>query len=135
MSTTPSSLSAGVQALYNAGLLPSNLTQSELQNASPAQLTQLSISNAEAQASSALFGDTGLAVGDSVALSPNAESMLLGAADPAAGTTSSVSTDPILAALASSQLNTSDAALAGVNSPTVAGTDGGPTTTLFSYLG
>jgi len=55
MSTIPSALSAGPQALYNNGLLPSNLTPTELQNASPAQLTQLSISNAEAEVSAACW--------------------------------------------------------------------------------
>jgi hypothetical protein len=135
MSTTPSALSAGLQALYNNGLLPSNLTTSELQNASPAQLTQLSISNAEAEASSALFGDSDSASGDTVALSANAESMLLGGANSAAGTTTSGPTDPILEALAASQVNTSDAALAGVHSSSASQTGSASTATLFSYLG
>jgi hypothetical protein len=133
MSTTPSALSAGLQALYNNGLLPSNLTPGQLQNASPAQLTELSISDAEAVASAALLGDSGSASGDTVALSANVESILLGGANPAAGTTSSASTDPILEALAASQLNTSDAALSGA--APASGVEGGSTTTLFSYLG
>src|SRR5271167_5054284 len=114
MSTSPSSLSAGLQALYNDGLLPSNLTPAELQNASPAQLTQLSVSNAEAEASATLFGGSGSASGDSVALSPDVESMLLGTANSEAGTASSGSTDPILEALAAGQLDASEAALSGV---------------------
>jgi len=135
MSTSPSSLSAGLQALYNDGLLPSNLTPAELQNASPTQLTQLSISNAEAEASAAMFGASESSSEDSVGLSPNVEAMLLGSANSPAGTTSSVSTDPILEALATSQLNSSDAALAGVNSATASGIDGGSIATLFSYIG
>ncbi len=133
MSTTPSALSAGLQALYNSGLLPSNLTQADLQNASPAQLTQLSITNAEAQASAALFGGSGSTSGDSVALSPDVESMLLGTANSAAGTTNAGATDPILEALAASQLNASDAALTG--STAAGGVGGASTPTLFSYLG
>ena len=133
MSTIPSALSAGLQALYNNGLLPSNLNPAELQNASPAQLTQLSISNAEAEASATLLGDSGSSSGDSVALSASVESMLLGAANPAAGTMSSASTDPILDALAASELNASDAALSG--SASASGAEGGSTTASFSYLG
>jgi hypothetical protein len=135
MSTSPSSLSAGLQALYNDGLLPSNLTTAELQNASPAQLTQLSISNLEAEASAAMFGASESFSEDSVGLSPDVEAMLLGSVNSAAGTTSSVSTDPILEALATSQLNSSDAALAGVNSETASGVATGSTATLFNYLG
>lgn len=133
MSTTPSVLSGGLEALYNNGLLPSNLTAAELQNASPAQLTQLSISNADAEASAALLGESGSASGDSVALSANVESLLLGGANSAAGTASSASTDPILESLAASQLSASAAALSG--SALAGGVEGGSTTTLFSYLG
>jgi hypothetical protein len=78
MSTAVSAISAGLQALYNSGLLPSNLIPAELQNATLPKLTQLSISNAEAEALTALFGDPGSPSADSVALSLNVESMLLG---------------------------------------------------------
>ena len=133
MSTTPSALSAGLQALCNNGLLPSNLTPAEMQDASPAQLTELSISNAEAEASATLFGDSGSTSGDSVALSPDVESMLLGTANPTLATSSP--TDPVLEALAASQLNASDAVLSGVNSAPASGTVGGSAATLFSHLG
>ncbi len=110
MSTTPSALSAGLQALYNNGLLPSNLTPAEPPNASPAQLTQLSISNADADASAALFGDSGSASSDSVALSAN-----------------------VLRSACGESTKRKNAALSG--SVSVSEAEGRSTTALFSYLG
>jgi hypothetical protein len=135
MSTAPTSLSAGMQALYNSGLLPSNLTSAELQNASSSELAQISISSAEAEASAALFGDSASSNGDSVALSPSVEAMLLGTKSSAAESTSSASTDPILEALEASQMNAGDAALTGATSVPPNGTGGVSAATLFSYLG
>jgi hypothetical protein len=66
-SSTTSALSAGVQQLYNAGLLPSHVNASTLNSASSSQINKMTGSAIALQEVSALFG-----LGDSVSLSPTA---------------------------------------------------------------
>jgi hypothetical protein len=125
MSTTPPTLSAGLAALANSGLLPANLTPQELQDAAPADLMKIAIGNAESAAVSSLFSGA-TASGDSVDLSANLTSTLLGYSTSASNNGIS---DPILQAL--------DAALDGSRSVSTASTNAAQTEvgSLFSYLG
>lgn len=76
MAATPiTALSSGVQTLYNSGLLPDSLTQTQLASTSAAQLNQLAASSLALQQSSVLFGNGTAA--DSVNLSSNATNALL----------------------------------------------------------
>jgi hypothetical protein len=75
MSTTSSSLSAGLQVLSNAGLLPSNLTPQQLQSASPAQLTQIAIASVQSAAVTSLFGGAA-SLSDSGNMSDNVLTLL-----------------------------------------------------------
>ena len=56
MSSPVSSLSAGVQTLYNKGLLPSNVNTSVLSGSTPTQLNQLVGSSVELQEVGTLLG-------------------------------------------------------------------------------
>ena len=134
MSTTSSSLSAGLQVLSNAGLLPSNLTQQQLQSASPAQLTQMAIANAQSADVTSLFGDSASS-SDTVNLSDDALT-LLGDSTMSSSNTS----EPALQALETAIANTSDlGSVAGTaTSPSASIPDNTAATelgTLFNYIG
>ncbi len=132
MSTIPSSLSAGLQVLSNDGLLPSNLTSQQLKNASPGELTQLAIDNAESSVASSLFGGAASSP-DSVNLSENLTSTLLGGSTASNGGT----TDPILQALETAETNSGAASTTGTTTSSAASlnTNADSIGTLFSYMG
>ena len=135
MSLNSSSLSAGLQALSNDGLLPSNMTAQQLKTATPGQLTQLEVANVESSAISSLFGG-GASASDSVNLSSNLSSSLLGGSTDANG---SATADPLLQALESAVANVGGTASSGTtqSSTAASATNPGSETigTLFSYLG
>ena len=95
MSST-SALSAGVQQLYNDGLIPSSLSTSTTQGASANQLNQIAGLTIASQESAALFG-TG---SDSASLSSTATNALLQEINPTnTSSTTSSTTDPLTAAV------------------------------------
>ena len=75
MSSTANALTSGVQRLYDAGLLPKDLSQQTLDTASPAQLNQISGATVGLQQVSALLGNG--YPSDSVNLSPEALTAIL----------------------------------------------------------
>src|ERR1700722_17630307 len=98
MSTTPtSSLSAGVQQLYNDGLLPSGASASTLKGASASQLNKMAASSIALQEEGTLLG-TGSSSSDTASLSSTATNALLQEINPTS-TSSSTSTDPLTAAV------------------------------------
>ena len=114
MSTTSTSpLSAGVQQIYNAGLLPSGLSNSTLNGASASQLNSLVGSEIASQQISTLLG-TGT---DSASLSSTATNSLLQEINPTA-TTSSTTTDPFSAAITNALTSNIDAAVNKFATPT-----------------
>ncbi len=136
MSISASSLSAGVQVLANDGLIPSSVTSQQLQTATPSQLLQLEVNNVESSALSSVFSGSA-PTSDSVSLSGNPASSLLGGSS----NSNSGTTSPLLQALESAVSNISSTTTA-----TTAATDSSATTdladatsetigTLFSYLG
>ena len=127
MSTVSSSLSSGLQALSNADLLPSNLTTQQLQNASPAELTQNAIANAELTTISSLFGNS-TSTSDSVSLSSNLDAVLFGDTS----STSSATSNPLLQALDSATTTSANCATSAATSPASSDTNPG---SLFSYMG
>ena len=93
-SSGTSTLSAGVQQLYNQGILPSNVGTSTLKNASATQLNQLATTSVASQEIGTLLGYNN----DSATLSSAANSYL------------SSSTDPLTAAVNESLLSAGTAA-------------------------
>jgi hypothetical protein len=77
--STPA-LSAGIQQLYNKGLLPSNVSTSVLSGASPSQLNKLVSSSLALQETSTLFG-SGSSSSDTADLSSTATDSLTQAVD------------------------------------------------------
>jgi hypothetical protein len=73
-------LSAGLQQLYNRGLLPSNVSTSVLNSASPAQLNKLVSSSLASQEAGTLLG-FGSSSADSAYLSSTATDSLTQAVD------------------------------------------------------
>jgi hypothetical protein len=71
-SSTTSALSAGVQQLYNAGLLPSHVSDSTLNRASSSQINKMTGSAIALQEVGELFGIGGSSATDSVSLSSTA---------------------------------------------------------------
>ncbi len=135
MSTTPSALSAGLQALSNAGLLPTNLTTQQLESTSPAELTKIAIGNIESGGISSLFGDAASS-GDSVNLSDNLTAELMGLST----TSSGGNTDPILQALEAAATSSNNAlgitgAASTTATPNLTDTASTAVGSLFSYLG
>ncbi len=143
MSTTPSALSAGLQVLSNAGLLPSSLNTQQLQNMSQADLTKIAVANIESTGLSTLFGGAASS-GDTVSLSSDPTAVLLGENTSNSGGGIS---DPMLQALETAATTAGNAASGTSGTTTTA-----PTTTataaataaataqaevgsLFSYLG
>jgi len=103
MSTTNSSqLSAGVQQLYNAGLLPSSLSNSTLNAASASQLNKMASSTLASQEVSALLGGGG----DSASLSSTATNALLQEINPSP-TNSTTSTADLLTAAVNNEITSS----------------------------
>jgi hypothetical protein len=95
-SVTP--LSAGVQQLYNAGLLPSGVSNTVLNQASSSQLTQMADSSISVQEVNSLLG-LGSSSTDSSSLSPTA-SALIQEINPSATTSSTTSSaDPLTQAV------------------------------------
>ena len=135
MSTSSSSLSAGLQAIVNDGLLPSNLTAKQLQNASPGQLTQIAIDNVESADMSSLFGASASA-SDTVSLSGNLSASPFGQSS---GSNTSTA-DSVLEALETNlAISSTSAAASGTSGSSTALSSGNPASdtigTLFSYLG
>lgn len=139
MSTTPSALSAGLQVLSKAGLLPDNLTTQQLDSLPAGDATKIAIGSIQATAIASLFGGTAPS-GDSVNLSDNVTAALLGQST----ASDSTGTDPILQALETTVANASNAALgsgtAGASSSSLAVSLAANSATaqvgsLFSYLG
>jgi hypothetical protein len=127
MSTSSSSLSAGLQALVNDGLLPANVTSQQLQNASPGQLTQVEINSVESNTVSSLFAAGGSASEDSVSLS--------GATDSNGGTTNSL-LQALETAVTGSNNSAATSATTGLSTDASSANAGSDTIgTLFSYLG
>jgi hypothetical protein len=111
MSVSPtSSLSAGVQQVLNAGLLPANLNASTLNGASAAQLNQLAKSATALQQVGTLLG-FGTASTDSATLSSAANNALLQEINPPATSAASSTTDPLTAAVDNALTYTSNAAV------------------------
>jgi hypothetical protein len=98
MSTTSTSpLSAGVQQLYNQGVLPSGVSTTTLSKASTSQLNQLARLTVANQETSILFGSSSYA--DSSALSTTAtNNALLQEINPISSFSSSTS-DPLTTAV------------------------------------
>jgi hypothetical protein len=117
MSTTPSSTSY-LQILSNAGLLPSSLSTTQLENAPPGEVAQLAIVNIESAGLASLFGVSASSI-DSVSLSDNAAATLLGES------TSSETTpaDALLQALATSTSGMDNAASTSASSPAISAAD------------
>ena len=90
-SSSVNPLSAGVQQLYNSGLLPTSLNNSVLNNAQAGQLSQLANSSVALQEVNSLFG-LGSTSTDSATLSSAASNALLQEINPAS-TSSSSATD------------------------------------------
>jgi hypothetical protein len=96
-SSSTAALSAGVQQLYNDGLLPSSLNASTLNGTSSAQLNKMASSSIELQQINALFG-TGTS-SDSSSLSSTATNALLQEINPSPTTSTSSTLDPLTAAV------------------------------------
>jgi hypothetical protein len=75
MSSTTSALPSGLDQLYNAGLLPNNLSQQTLSNATTSQLNQITTAAVALQQVGALLGNPSSS--DSAFLSPEALNSLL----------------------------------------------------------
>jgi hypothetical protein len=98
-------LSAGVQQLYNQGLLPSSLSTTALNNSSAGQLNQLANTSIATQETATLLGLNS----DTSSLSSTATNALLQEINPTT-TSSSNTTDPLTAAVDSSILAAGTAA-------------------------
>ncbi len=107
MSTTSiSPLSAGVQQLYNQGLLPTSLNKSVLNGASASQLGQLANASIASQENATLLG-YGSSSTDTATLSATASNALLQEINPSSNAASG--TDPLTQAVnnaLTSNLNT-----------------------------
>lgn len=123
MSSISSSLPSGLQDLVNSGLLPSNLTSQQVQDSTPAELTQTAIDNVELTTVSGLLGD-GTSSSSSDTVSQTLESALLGQ------TSSTSNTDSLIQALDSNMLSG-----ASNSSSTSESTASDGTGSLFSYMG
>jgi hypothetical protein len=117
MSSSPtSSLSAGVQQLYNDGLLPSNLSTSTLKNASAGQLNKIAASSIASQEVNVLLGG-GSSVSDTASLSSTATNALLQEINPSS-TTGSSTTDALTAAVNNALTSSLNAAVKKFAAPT-----------------
>lgn len=92
------SSTSGIQQLSNAGLLPSSLSQSVLNQASPTQLNQMVGSGVALQEINTLFG-LGSTSTDSATLSPTASALIQEINPTATTSTTSTSTNPLTAAV------------------------------------
>ncbi len=101
------SSTSGIQQLSNAGLLPSSVSQSVLNQASSAQLNQMVGSGVALQEVNTLFG-LGTSSTDSATLSPTANA-LIQEINPTA--TTSNSTDPLTQAVSNELTSNVDAAV------------------------
>jgi hypothetical protein len=104
-SPSVNTLSAGVQQLYNQGLLPSSLSTTALNHSSASQLNQLASNSISTQETATLLGLNS----DSSSLSSTATNSLLQEINPTT-TSSSTTTDPLTAAVDSSILAAGTAA-------------------------
>jgi hypothetical protein len=102
------SSTSGIQQLSNAGLLPSSVNQSVLNQASPTQLNQMVGSGVALQEVNTLFG-LGTSSTDSTSLSPTA-SALIQEINPTA-TTSTSSTNPLTQAVSNELTSSLNAAV------------------------
>ena len=122
MSTTSiSPLSAGVQQLYNRGLLPTSLNNSVLTDASAGQLGQLANASIASQENARLLG-YGNASTDTATLSATASNALLQEINPSPNAASG--TDPLTQAVnnaLTSNLNTAVSEFLPQNSSTSSG--------------
>jgi len=111
--TTTSPLSAGVQQLYNAGLLPSSLSSSTLNGASASQLNRIANSTIAGEEVSALLGGAG----DSANLSSTATNALLQAINPSSTSSTSSTFDLLTAAVDNALTSSLNAAVSKFASP------------------
>lgn len=75
-SSVTNTLSAGAQFLANDHLLPANLSQKDIENATPEQLAKMAGATLTMQTTSALFGGSTSPDGDTVEFSPEAMNLL-----------------------------------------------------------
>ena len=116
MSTT-TTLSAGVQQIYNAGLLPSSLSTSTLGGATSGQLNKIVASTIASEQVSALWGMGSNS--DTAGLSSTAENALLQEINPTStSSASSSTTDPLTAAVDNALTSSLNAAVNKFASPT-----------------
>ena len=104
--TNTSSLAAGVQQLYNDGLLPSSLNISTLNSASTGQLNSIAGSTIALQELGVILGSSSSSSTDSVSLSSAASVALL-----QESTSSGSSTDLLTAAVNNALTSRLDAAV------------------------
>lgn len=116
-STSTGSLSAGVQQLYNDGLLPSSLAASTLNGASAEQLSKIAGSTIAGQEVTALLGAS-TSNTDSASLSSTATNALLQKINPTSNTSSSATTDSLTAAVDNALTSSLNAAVSKFASPT-----------------
>ena len=104
------SSTSGIQQLSNAGLLPSSLSQSVLNQASPTQLNQMVGSGVALQEVNTLFG-LGSSSTDSATLSPTANALIQEINPTATTSTRSASTDPLTQAVSNELTSSLNAAV------------------------
>lgn len=104
------SSTSGIQQISNAGLLPSGVSQSVLNQASPAQLNQMVGSGIALQEVNTLFG-LGTSSTDSATLSPTANALIQEINPTATTSTTSASTDPLTQAVSNALTSSVDAAV------------------------
>jgi hypothetical protein len=109
-SPTTSPLSAGVQQLYNDGLLPSSLNASTLNGTSAGELNSIASSSLALQQAGEILG-FGSSARDTASLSSTATNALLQEINPSPTSSTSASTDPLTAAVDNALTSTINAAV------------------------
>jgi len=104
------SSTSGIQQLSNAGLLPSGVSQSVLNQASATQLNQMVGSGVALQEVNTLFG-LGSSSTDSATLSPTANALIQEINPTATTSTRSASTDPLTQAVSNELTSSLNAAV------------------------
>ena len=104
------SSTSGIQQLSNAGLLPSSLSRSVLNLASPTQLNQMVGSGVALQEVNTLFG-LGTSSTDSATLSPTANALIQEINPTATTSAGSTSSDPLTQAVSNELTSSLNAAV------------------------
>jgi len=104
------SSTSGIQQLSNAGLLPSSVSQSVLNQASPTQLNQMVGSGVALQEVNTLFG-LGTSSTDSATLSPTANALIQEINPTATTSAGSTSSDPLTQAVSNELTSSLNAAV------------------------